>query len=182
MCQVSLDIKPHLIIFLRTIQELCETGLQGVTKALLISVLLQINEKYVKTFNLLHCIFDSNEACWGCGVNVEEIKMSQPSWHKILYATVHLNFVDLDFTFRPFESHYEVHRKYMLSSHGQEFLQTVMSVDHHACVIEKLLGTRCCAKKLKRCSGKQVKPRIVDTVKKCCSYSWKHRNIEIYWF
>jgi len=109
----------------------------------LISVLLQINEKFVKTFGSLHCIFDSDEACWGCGVNVEGIKMSQPSWHKILYVAVHLNFVDLDFTFRPFESHYEVHRKYVLSSHGQEFSQvpcTVMSVYPHACVIEKLLG------------------------------------------
>ena len=171
ICQVSLDIKPYLIILLRTIQELCETGLQGVTKTLLISVLLQINEKFVKTFGSLHCIFDSDEACWGCGVNVEGIKMSQPSWHKILYVAVHLNFVDLDFTFRPFESHYEVHRKYVLSSHGQEFLQvpcTVMSVDPHACVIEKLLGV--VPRSSKRCSqnrGKQVKPQIVDAVEKC---------------
>ena len=49
--------------------------------------------------------------------------MSQPGWLKILYVAVHLSLVDLDFTFRPFENHYEVHRKYLLSSTGIEFLQ-----------------------------------------------------------
>ena len=69
--------------------------------------------------------------------------MSQPGWLKILYVAVHLGLVDLDFTFRPFENHYEVHRKYLLSSPGTEFLQdprSVMSVDPHACIVEKLLG------------------------------------------
>jgi len=109
--QVSIDIKPYLVFLLRTIQELCETGLQGVTKTLLMSVLLQSNENYVKTFDTLQCTFDSE--CWVSGVNVgyiEEMKMSQPAWHKVLYVAVHLNFADLHFIFRPFEHHYEVHR------------------------------------------------------------------------
>ena len=97
--------------------------------------------------------------------------MSQPGWHKILYVAVHLSLVDLDFNFRPFENHYEVHRKYLLSSSGTEFLQdpqAMMSVDPHACVIEKLLGVT--PRNSKRCNQsrrKQLKPRIVDTIEGC---------------
>ncbi|MCY3928217.1 MAG: helicase-related protein [Acidobacteria bacterium] len=171
ICQVSIDIKEYLVLLLRAIQELYETGLQGVTKTLLISVLLQTNEKYVRTFGTLQSIFDNEESCWGCGVSVNGTKMSQPGWHKVLYVAVHLSLVDLDFTFRPFENHYEVHRKYLLSSSGTEFLQdpqAVMSVDPHACVVEKLLGV--IHRNSKRCNqsrGKQLKPRIVNAVEGC---------------
>ena len=47
ICHVSVDIKEYLIVLFRAMQELYETGLQGVTKTWLISVLLQTNEKYV---------------------------------------------------------------------------------------------------------------------------------------
>ena len=83
---------------------------------------------------------------------------------------LNLSLVDLDFTFRPFENHYEVHRKYLLSSSGIEFLQdprAVMSVDPHACIVEKLLGVQVMHRNSKRCHqnrGKQLKPRIVDTI------------------
>ena len=60
-------------------------GLQGITKILLISILLQTNEKYVQTFDALKSIFDNEESCWGCGVTVNG---SQPGWHKILYVAV----------------------------------------------------------------------------------------------
>ena len=148
-------------------QELCEIGLQGVTKTLLISVLLQTNEKYVQTFGLL---FDSEESCWWCGVSGNGIKMSKSVCHKILYVAVNLNLVDLDFTFRPFENHYEMHRKYLLSSSGIECLQdlrAVMSVDPHACIVEKLLGVQVMHRNSKRCHQnrrKQHKPRIIDTM------------------
>ena len=88
ICEVSIDIKEYLAVLLRTMQELCEIGLQGVTKTLLISVLLQTNEKYVQTFGSLQSIFDSEESCWGYGVSVNGIKMSKPVWHKILYVAV----------------------------------------------------------------------------------------------
>ena len=47
ICQVSVDIKEYLVVLLRAVKDLCETGLQSVNKTLLISVLLQSNEKYV---------------------------------------------------------------------------------------------------------------------------------------
>ena len=84
---------------------------------------------------------------------------------------VHLSLVDLDFTFRPFENHYEVHRKYLLSSTGIEFLQdprSVMSVDPHACIVETLLGV--VHRNSRRCNqsrGKQLKPHIVDAIERC---------------
>ena len=116
-------------------------------------------------------MFDNEESCWGCGVSVNGTKMSQPEWHKILYVAVHLSLVDLDFTFRPFENRYEVHRKYLLSSSGIAFLQdpqAVMSVDPHAYVIEKLLGvTHRNSKRCDQSRGKQFKPRIIDTIQGC---------------
>ena len=94
-------------------KDLCETGLQSVTKTLLISVLLQSNEKYVRTFDSLQSIFEEEGSCWGCGVFVCGSKMFQPDWHKLLYVAVHRSFMDLDFNFRPFENHCEVHRRYI---------------------------------------------------------------------
>ena len=84
---------------------------------------------------------------------------------------VHLSFVNLDFTFRPFENHYEVHIKYILSSSGVQFLQdpqAVMSMDPHACVVEKLLGVmHRNSKRYNQSHGKQLKPRIVGAIEKC---------------
>ena len=99
ICQVSIDIKEYLVVLLRALQELSDTGLQGITKTLLISVLLKTNEKYVQKFGTLQSMFDNEESCWGCGVSVNGTKMSQPGWHKILYVAVYLSLVDLDFHF-----------------------------------------------------------------------------------
>lgn len=150
--EVSTDIKEYLVVLLTVIQNLCETSLQSVTKTLLISVLLQSNEKYVRTFDSLQNMIVEEGSCWGCGVTVCGTKMSQPAWHKILYVAVHLNLIDLDI-FRPFESHYEAHRRYMLSSLGLEFLHApyaVMSVDPQSCIVDKLLGAK--QRSSKRCN------------------------------
>ena len=68
--------------------------------------------------------------------------MSQPAWHKVLYGAVHLCFLDLLFIFRPFDSHYEVHWRYVIATLGENFLTnpyTVMSVDPHSSVTDALL-------------------------------------------
>ena len=50
-------------------------------------------------------LLDNSDSCWGCGVMGKGIiKMSQSLWHKILYVAVHLGFLDLSFTFQPFDS------------------------------------------------------------------------------
>jgi len=51
--------------------------------------------------------------------------------------------LDLSFIFRPFDSHYEVHRRYILTTLGESFLcnpYTIMSVDPHSSIIDGLLG------------------------------------------
>ena len=109
-------------MLLNTIKQLCTTGFVGVIKTLLISVLLANNEKYIGAFVVLTDIFDSEDTCWGSSISINGTAMSQSAWHKVLYVAVHLWLIDLNFTFRPFENHYEVHRKYILSSAGNEFL------------------------------------------------------------
>ena len=66
-------------------------------------------------------LLDNNESCWGYGVIIKGLKMSQSMLHKILYVAVHLEVLDLSFTFRPFDSNYEVHQKYVLSKSGESF-------------------------------------------------------------
>jgi len=66
----SVNIKEYLVASLTVIQNLCETGLQSVTKTLLISVLLQSNKKYVQMFDSLQSMFDEEGSCWGHGVTV----------------------------------------------------------------------------------------------------------------
>ena len=43
-------------------------------------------------------------------------------WCKVLYVAVNLCLLDLSF---PFENHYEVHGRYMLSSKGEELVATL---------------------------------------------------------
>ena len=171
ICEISIDIKEFLLVLLRTIKELCKADLPGVTKTLLLSVLLRINEKYVRIFEALTDIFDSEDTCWGSGVSVNSTAMSQSTWHKILYVGVHRILIDLNFAFRPFENHYKVHRRYVLSSVGEEFLQapfTVMLVDPHNCIIDRILGvTQRASKRCNQNRGKQLKPRIVALLEEC---------------
>ena len=63
--------------------------------------------------------------------------------HKILYVAVHLELLDLSFTFRPFDSNYEVHQKYVLSKSGESFISTphsVISVSPYSNIAEIVLG------------------------------------------
>ena len=88
-------------------------------------------------------LLDNNESCWGYGVIIKGLKMSQSMWHKILYVAVHLEVLDLSFTFRPFDSNYEVHQKYVLSKSGESFISTphsVISVSPYSNIAEIILG------------------------------------------
>ena len=74
---------------------------------------------------------------------MDGIVMSQVTWHKIIYVAVHTGYLDMTFFFRPFDSHYEFHRRYKLSSDGEAFLsnpQTIMSVDPHSHIIDAIVG------------------------------------------
>lgn len=166
ICEISIDIKELLLVLLQAIKELCTTGLPGVTKKLLFSVLLKINENYVRMIEALTDILDSEDMCWGSGISVNGTAMSQSAWHKVLYVGVHRSLVDLNFAFRPFENHYEVHRKYVLTSVGEEFLQApfmVMSVDPHTCIIDRILVS----KRRNKSHDKQLKPHIVAALEEC---------------
>ena len=73
--------------------------------------------------------------------------------------------------FRPFESHYEVHHHFSLSSAGEEFLaspSTIMPVDPHSCVIDQLLESsedKCLqSKRSKQNRAIQVKPKIIKLI------------------
>ena len=106
-------------------------------------MLLQINERYVCSFAEMVDLLDNNDSCWGCGIMVKGLKMSQCMWHKILYVAVHLGFLDLCFKFRPFDNHYEVHRRYVLSKLGESFISTphsVVLVSPYSNIAEIILG------------------------------------------
>ena len=60
--------------------------------------------------------FDSSDSLWGCGKLVNGTMISCSSWHKVLYVAVHIGFLDLRFYFRPFDSHYKVHRSYCITA------------------------------------------------------------------
>ena len=64
ICQVSIDTEEYLVVLLRALQQLCDTGLQGVSKTLLISSLLQTNEKYVETFGKAYLTMDNHIGLW----------------------------------------------------------------------------------------------------------------------
>jgi len=90
--------------------------------------------------------------------------MSQSTWNKIIYVAVH---IDMTFIFRPFDSHYEVNRRYKLSIKGEAFLsnpQTVMLVDPHSHVLDAIVGEarRKSVKSIQN-RGVQLKPCIVAT-------------------
>lgn len=79
ICQQSCDIKEHLVSLLNAVRNLCDAGLEGVTKTLLTAVLLGCNEKYAKTFDVLCDMVkddDDAQSCWGCGKTVNGIVMS----------------------------------------------------------------------------------------------------------
>ena len=94
-----------------------------------------------------------------------DLKMSQSVWHKILYVAVHLGFVNLSFKFRPFDSHYEVHCRYVLSKSGESFIplpHSAPSVSPYSNIPEIILGVTHSnpMKKPVHNRGTQLKPRI----------------------
>ena len=152
-------------------QTLAEYGLEGATKTLITAVLMKTNEQYVRKYEQLHEIFDASDSLWGCGKLVNGTMMSCSSWHKVLYVAVHIDFLDLRFYFRPFDSHYEVHRRYCIAPQGTSFLSnqhSVMSVDPQSSVTDLLLGSvfRPPSKRINQKRGTQLKPRIIDALQK----------------
>lgn len=172
LSQVSVDISEHIIVLLQTINELCLAGLQGVTKTLLTAILLGVNEQYVEA---LHEILSDKESCWGRGMLIQGNRMSKPQWHKVLYVAVHLDYLDLLFNFRPFDSHYEVHRRYVVSSLGNEFNSSpdaIMSPDPHSTIVDVALGLvqKSSYSKSIQNQGVQLKPQIVAAIGNPCTW------------
>jgi len=132
------------MLLLKTFQSLVDYGLQGMTKTLITAILMQSNEQYVRKFKELEDIFDDDDSCWGCGRMLGDIRMSFTAWYKILYVAVHIGYIDMYFDFRPFDSHYEVHRKYFITSDGKEFLSNpcaLVSLDPHSSLTNIMLGS-----------------------------------------
>ena len=172
ICQWSIDIQPFLSTLLRAVEQLHAAGLPRVTKTLLISILLQCNEDYVRSFDVLCDLLDQDsETCWGSGLYVNDIRVSRSSWHKVIYVAVYLGCLDIIFDFRPYENHHEVHRKYFLAAAGEAFLQdpiAIMSLDPLSNVVDIMLGV--VEKKYSKCHqnrGKQLKPRLIAALEGC---------------
>ena len=164
-----------MIVLLRTANELCLAGLQGVTKTLLTAVLLGVNEQYIHAFDVLHEMMNNKESCWGCETSFLGNRMSQLQWHKIIYVAVHLGYLDLLFNFRSFDSHYEMHRRYIVSSLGNEFYSSpkaIMSPDPCSTIVDVALGliqkSHCIKSTQNR--GVQLKPRIVAVSSDTCNW------------
>ena len=80
ICQWSIDIQPFLSILLNAIQQLHPAGLPKVTNTLLISILLQCNETYLRSFDVLCDLLDhDSDTCWGSGLYVNDIRVSKSS-------------------------------------------------------------------------------------------------------
>jgi len=64
----------------------------------------------VRNFDELHDLLDADgDTCWGSGLYISDVRVSKPSWHKVIYVAVHVGFLDMTFGFYPYESHYEVY-------------------------------------------------------------------------
>ena len=121
LCEESLDIKEHLCTLLNTLQQLQNAGLNGITKTLLVGVLMKVSSQYIT--KCLECI----DADSGCGTVIKGVNMSSNAWCKLIYVGVHLGLLNLSFIFHPFENHYKVHRRYLIASPGEE--STIMIED-----------------------------------------------------
>ena len=174
ICQESIDIQQYMVVLLETLQSLADYGLRGITKTLITAILMQSNEQYVRKFKELEGIFDDdddNDLRWSCGRTVGDVRMSFSAWHKVLYVAVNIGYVDMYFDFRPFDCHYEVHRKYFITSNGKEFISTpcaLVSLDPHSSLTNVILGSalQCTNKRANQKRGTQLKPRIIDLLQK----------------
>ena len=112
---------------------------------------------------MLKDLIEADDSCWGSGLYVNELKVSKQAWHKVIYVSVYMGFLDMMFDFRPFDSLHEVHRRYFLSLSGEEYVSnphTVMSVDPQSNVVDVMLGAVETApfRKCHQNRGKQLKP------------------------
>ena len=156
-----------MVVLLKTLQSLDDYGLQDITKTLITAILMQSNEQYVHKLKELEGIFDDDDddgLRWGCGRTVS-------AWHKVLYVALHIGYVDMYFDFRPFDCHYEAHRKYFIMSDGKEFISTpcaLVSLDPHSSLTNVMLGSalQCINKRASQKRGTQLKPRIIDLLQK----------------
>lgn len=100
---------------------------------------MKVCSQYV--IKCLDCV-DAESIPWGCGTVIKGVNMSNNAWCKLIYVGVHLGLLDLSFIFCPFENHYEVHRRYLISSVGKEYLLnpiSVMSLDPCSTAIDTIL-------------------------------------------
>ena len=77
ICQWSVDIDPFLVVLLKAVQQICNAGMQNVSKSLLIFVLLQSNEQYVRKFEMLQDVIEADDSCWGSGLYVNDLRVSK---------------------------------------------------------------------------------------------------------
>ena len=180
LCEESLDVKEHLNILLNTLQQLQNAGLNGITKTLLVGVLMKVCSQYVTK-----CLefIDEESIPWGCGTVIKGVNMSNNAWCKLIYVGVHLGLLDLSFIFCPFENWYEVHRRYSISSAGEEFLlnpTSVMSLDPCSTAIDTILinskDVALPSKKSIQNRGSQIKPRLVKIIE---SKMWQEGGNEL---
>ena len=165
ICEETVSINEYLCILLQRVKDLQAADVNSATKTLLIRVMMWTTSKYVCGHKE---IVDKTDIPWGSGLTANNTQMTCLAWCKLIYFSVHLSLLTLEFMFRPFESHYEVHRHFSLSSAGEEFLaspSTTMSVDLHSCVIDQLLASsedKCLqSKRSKQNCAIQVKPKII---------------------
>ena len=108
---------------------------------------------------------------WSNGKGIKDV-IVYSMWYKILYVAVYLDLLDLSFTFRPFDSNYEVHRRYVLSKSGEWFISTihsVVSVSLYSNMAEIILGVPH-SKPMKKPihnHGAQLKPHITAVWNHC---------------
>ena len=83
---------------------------------------------YVKSWRFVYAVYHGKCFSWalshfyGDDEDTDDVSMSYASWQNVLYVAVHIGFLDLQFHFRPFDRHFEVHRRYCISSQGSQYL------------------------------------------------------------
>ena len=143
ICEQSVNIQNYLCILLTAINQLHDNGLSTVTRTILVGFLMKATSKYIQDNEIIREMVDTSDTCWGSGVVVDGKRMTAYAWAKVIYVAVHLSLLKLSFIFRPFDSHFEVHRRYCISDEGKKYLSasaTVMSIDPLSCVADSLLN------------------------------------------
>lgn len=181
ICEDMVDIKDYLCILLQTVKDLLAANVSSITKTLLIGIIMQTTSKYVCNHRK---IVEKTGIPWGSGLTVGDTQMTSSAWCKVICIAVHLSLLSLKFTFRPLESHYEVHRHFSLSTAGEKFLlspSTIMSVNPHSCIVDQLLAassddTCLQLKKSKQSRAVKVKPKIIKLMEE---KRWQEGNAEL---